>query len=181
MHRRHPTLRRDPARYLGFVEVRIEQGPVLFEMGLPLGVVTSINGSVRYRGRIVGMASHAGTTPWTAGARAPPRRAGPVSGTARGAAIVGTMGMLDVPNGSINVVPRRMPPAWTCARPAAPSALATDVLAELAAICQRRGLRCELEETLRAAAAPAWQSARGCAVAGLPVHHPCPAAPATTP
>ncbi|WP_312997775.1 hydantoinase/carbamoylase family amidase, partial [Achromobacter animicus] len=56
-------LRRDPARYLGFVEVHIEQGPVLYELGLPLGVVTSINGCVRYQVQILGLASHAGTTP----------------------------------------------------------------------------------------------------------------------
>src|SRR5690606_31261089 len=53
-----PKLRRDPARYLGFVEVHIEQGPVLTELDLPLGVVTSINGCVRYVGEMVGMASH---------------------------------------------------------------------------------------------------------------------------
>ena len=41
------ALQRDPARYLGFVEVHIEQGPVLNGLGLPLGIVTSINGSVR--------------------------------------------------------------------------------------------------------------------------------------
>src|SRR5207247_11140399 len=58
-----PKLRRDPADYLGFVEVHIEQGPVLNEIDLPLGIVTSINGSVRYVGEIVGMASHADTTP----------------------------------------------------------------------------------------------------------------------
>ena len=57
------TLRRDPSRYLGFVEVHIEQGPVLNELDLPLGVVTSINGGVRYVGEVIGMASHAGTTP----------------------------------------------------------------------------------------------------------------------
>ncbi len=57
------ALQRDPARYLGFVEVHIEQGPVLDELDLPLGVVTSINGSVRYLGEVVGQASHAGTTP----------------------------------------------------------------------------------------------------------------------
>jgi N-carbamoyl-L-amino-acid hydrolase len=55
--------KRDPSRYLGFVEVHIEQGPVLNELDLPLGVVTSINGSVRFMGEIIGMASHAGTTP----------------------------------------------------------------------------------------------------------------------
>ena len=119
-----PTLRRDPARYLGFVEVHIEQGPVLFEMGLPLGVVTSINGSVRYRGRIVGMASHAGTThgpPARRGRRH--GRAGPVSGTARARrrfgrhhGHAGRAQRLDQRGA------RRMPPAWTCARPATPSA-----------------------------------------------------------
>ena len=150
-----PTLRRDPARYLGFVEVHIEQGPVLFEMGLPLGVVTSINGSVRYRGRIVGMASHAGTTM--------DRRRDAAAATAELALYleargdgdsVGTMGMLDVPNGSINVVPGECRFSLDLRAPgnAQRDALATDVLAELAAICQRRGLRCELEETLRAAA-----------------------------
>ncbi len=41
-------LQRDPAQYLGFIEVHIEQGPVLNELDLPLGVVTSINGGVRY-------------------------------------------------------------------------------------------------------------------------------------
>jgi N-carbamoyl-L-amino-acid hydrolase len=43
-----PKLQRKPTDYLGFVEVHIEQGPVLNELNLPLGVVTSINGSVRY-------------------------------------------------------------------------------------------------------------------------------------
>ena len=67
---------------------------------------------------------------------------------------VGTMGMLDVPNGSINVVPGECRFSLDLRAPgnAQRDALATDVLAELAAICQRRGLRCELEETLRAAA-----------------------------
>ncbi|MBM3376228.1 MAG: 2-oxo-4-hydroxy-4-carboxy-5-ureidoimidazoline decarboxylase, partial [Betaproteobacteria bacterium] len=57
------ALARDPARYLGFVEVHIEQGPVLNHKGLPLGVVTAINGSLRYRLQLRGQASHAGTTP----------------------------------------------------------------------------------------------------------------------
>ena len=43
-----PKLQRDPARYLGFIEVHIEQGPVLNELDIPLGIVTSINGSARY-------------------------------------------------------------------------------------------------------------------------------------
>ena len=58
-----PALQRDPAQYLGFVEVHIEQGPVLNALHLPLGVVTSINASVRLVGAVRGTASHAGTTP----------------------------------------------------------------------------------------------------------------------
>ena len=61
-----PAIQRDPARYLGFVEVHIEQGPVLNELDLPLGIVTSINGGVRYVCEVIGMASHAGTTPMDA-------------------------------------------------------------------------------------------------------------------
>ena len=44
-HRRHA---RDPADLLGYVEVHIEQGPVLLERDLPLGIVTAIAGSSRY-------------------------------------------------------------------------------------------------------------------------------------
>ena len=43
------ALKRDATRYLGFVEVHIEQGPVLNELDLPLGIVTSINGSKRFQ------------------------------------------------------------------------------------------------------------------------------------
>ena len=57
------ALKRDAARYLGFVEVHIEQGPVLCQAHQPLGVVSAINGSVRWRGEVRGTASHAGTTP----------------------------------------------------------------------------------------------------------------------
>ena len=38
---------RDASRYLAFVEVHIEQGPVLTTLDLPLAAVTSINGSLR--------------------------------------------------------------------------------------------------------------------------------------
>ena len=121
-----PRLRRDPARYLGFIEVHIEQGPVLYELGLPLAAVTSINGCVRYRVRIQGMASHAGTTPMGSRRDAATAAAELLLYVERRAAAdagsVGTVGMLEVPNGSINVVPGNAGSAWTCARPAMRSA-----------------------------------------------------------
>ena len=176
-----PTLKRDPSRYLGFVEVHIEQGPVLNELDLPLGVVTSINGSVRFFGEIIGMASHAGTTPMD-------RRRDAATATAelalylekRASAephLVGTMGMLEVPNGSINVVPGRCRFSLDirATTDAVRDACIDDVRAELQRICERRGLHHTLEETLRASAAPSapeWQQRweRAVDALGLPVH-----------
>jgi N-carbamoyl-L-amino-acid hydrolase len=161
-----PKLQRDPSQYQGFVEVHIEQGPVLNEMDLPLGIVTSINGNARFLGEIVGMASHAGTTPMD-------RRRDAATATAelalylekRGGSVpelVATMGMLQVPNGSINVVPGRCTFSLDIRATTndVRDACIADVRAELARICQRRGLHFKLEETIRAAAAPsdpAWQ------------------------
>jgi len=161
-----PKIQRDPARYLGFVEVHIEQGPVLTELDLPLGIVTSINGSVRYVGEVIGMASHAGTTPMDRRRDAAAAVAELILYTERRAAkdgdSVATVGMLEVPSGSINVVPGRCKFSLDLRAPnnAQRDALDADVVDELKAICERRGLRYELEETMRAAAAPSapdWQ------------------------
>ena len=175
------AMRRNPADYLGFVEAHIEQGPVLNEQGLPLGVVTSINGNARFVGEVIGMASHAGTTPMD-------RRRDAATAVAelalylekRGAAVpnlVATMGLLQVPSGSINVVPGRCQFSLDirATTNAVRDACIADVLAELKAICARRGLHYRLEETIRAAAAPSapeWQARweKAVAATGLPVH-----------
>ncbi|MBP6777196.1 MAG: 2-oxo-4-hydroxy-4-carboxy-5-ureidoimidazoline decarboxylase [Piscinibacter sp.] len=176
-----PKLRRDASKYLGFVEVHIEQGPVLNEIDLPLGVVTSINGSARFIGEVIGMASHAGTTPMD-------RRRDAATAVAelalflerRGGAVphlVATMGMLEVPNGSMNVVPGRCNFSLDIRATTneVRDACIDDVLAELQRICERRGLHYRIEETVRAAAAPsapAWQARweRAVQSTGLPVH-----------
>jgi beta-ureidopropionase / N-carbamoyl-L-amino-acid hydrolase len=175
------TLRRDPARYLGFVEVHIEQGPVLNELNLPLGIVTSINGSVRLLGEMTGMASHAGTTPMDRRRDAAAAVAELILFVERRAAqdgdSVGTVGLLQVPGGSINVVPGRCEFSLDLRAPTdvQRDALLRDVLAEVDAICDRRGTRCRTEETLRAAAAPSgaawqrrWEAAAACL--GVPLH-----------
>lgn len=175
------ALQRDPSKYLGFVEVHIEQGPVLNEMDLPLAVVTSINASVRYQCEATGMASHAGTTPMD-------RRRDAASAVAelalyaeqRAAAdgdSVATIGMLQVPGGSINVVPGRCLFSLDLRAPSNEQrdALERDILAQLRAIGERRGIGVKTEETMRAAAAPsapAWQARWEKAVAalGVPLH-----------
>ena len=174
-----PGLRRDPARYQAFVEVHIEQGPVLNALDLPLGVVTSINGSVRYLGQITGMASHAGTTPMGSRRDAAAGAAELALLVERRAAqvpnLVATMGQLTVPNGSINVVPGACHFSLDirATTNAVRDACAADVRAGLAALCDRRGLAFTLEETMRAAAAPsaaAWQQRweRAVSALGLP-------------
>ncbi len=171
-------LKRNPADYVGFVEIHIEQGPVLNELDLPLGIVTSINGGVRYLCETIGMASHAGTTPMN-------RRRDAASAVAelalyleqraaRDGDSVGTIGILQVPGGSTNVVPGRCQFTLDMRAPNDPQrdALVTDVLAHFRTICERRGLRHTIEETMRAAAAPSapeWQKRWEAAVAALGV------------
>lgn len=155
-----PKLQRDPAQYLGFIEVHIEQGPVLNELDIPLGIVTSINGSVRYVCEMIGTASHAGTTPMN-------RRRDAALGVAELALYmeqralldgdsVATIGMLQVPNGSINVVPGQCTFSMDLRAPtdAQRDAMVADVLAKLEEIAQRRGLQYKTELTMQAAAAP---------------------------
>ena len=161
-----PKLQRDPASYLGFVEVHIEQGPVLNELDIPLGVVTSINGGVRFIGEVIGMASHAGTTPMDRRRDAAAAVAELILYVEKRAAqdgdSVGTVGLLEVPSGSINVVPGRCRFSLDLRAPtdAQRNRLMDDVLAQLKAICAQRSLRYTLEESMRAAAAPSapeWQ------------------------
>ncbi|MEX8502741.1 MAG: 2-oxo-4-hydroxy-4-carboxy-5-ureidoimidazoline decarboxylase [Leptothrix ochracea] len=176
-----PALARDAARYLGFVEVHIEQGPVLSELDLPLGVVSSINGSVRLMGEVRGQASHAGTTPMGRRRDAAAAVAELLLFVEQRAAsvqhVVGTVGMLSVPNGSINVVPGccRFSLDIRATTDAARDACLADVRRHLDEICAARGLHAQLEETMRAPAAPsdpAWQARweRAVAQLGLPVH-----------
>ncbi len=176
-----PALKRDPAGYLGFVEVHIEQGPVLSALDLPLGIVTSINGGVRFLGEIIGMASHAGTTPM--GSRRDAATAAAELALyleKRGASVpdlVATMGQLEVPNGSINVVPGRCKFSLDIRATTndVRDACIADVRAELQRLCERRGLNHRLEEAMRASAAPSaldWQQRweRAVLALGLPAY-----------
>ena len=160
-------IERDPTRYLGFVEVHIEQGPVLNEVNIPLGVVTSINGSVRYLCEVIGTASHAGTTPMDrrrdAACAVAELALYMEQRAARDGDSVATIGQLQVPGGSINVVPGRCHFSLDLRAPtdAQRDALVSDVLEQLKTICERRGVRHSTELTMSVAAAPSapqWQA-----------------------
>lgn len=155
-----PAIARDPAKLLAFVEVHIEQGPVLLQRGLPLGVVTAIAGSSRYLVELRGLASHAGTTPMTMRKDAAAAAAEIVllveqrCGTAD--ALVGTVGQLQVPNGSVNVIPGacKLSLDIRAADDAVRQSAVQDVLDGIAAICERRHIEFKLEKVVEASAAP---------------------------
>jgi N-carbamoyl-L-amino-acid hydrolase len=91
---------------------------------------------------------------------------------------VGTVGLLTVPHGSINVVPGRCQFSLDLRAPTngQRDLLMRDVLHALQTICKRRGVHYTLEETMRASAAPsapAWQARWEAAVQalGVPLFH----------
>jgi beta-ureidopropionase / N-carbamoyl-L-amino-acid hydrolase len=57
------SLRRDPSSLKAYIELHIEQGPILEARKKPIGVVTSIAAPTRFKVVITGQADHSGTTP----------------------------------------------------------------------------------------------------------------------
>ncbi|NKX45246.1 hydantoinase/carbamoylase family amidase [Roseicyclus persicicus] len=103
----------DPSRFSGFLEMHIEQGPVLDEAGEAVGVVTGIVGLRQLQVTVEGQQNHAGTTPmamrrdaFTAAARVavglPERLAGIVTPQS-----VWTIGQIRLHPGASSVVPGR--------------------------------------------------------------------------
>jgi allantoate deiminase/N-carbamoyl-L-amino-acid hydrolase len=155
-----PAIARDPVSLLGYVEVHIEQGPVLLERGLALGVVTAIAGSSRYLVELTGLASHAGTTPMAMRRDAAAAAAEIVllveqRCSGRGT-LVGTVGQLAVPDGSVNVVPGRCRLSLDIRSATDEERIAAvkDVMDGIEAICARRGIEFSVELLVEAAAAP---------------------------
>jgi allantoate deiminase len=103
---------RDPADLIGYVEVHIEQGPVLEAQGAPLGIVGAIAGQARARVTFVGEAGHAGTVPMAlrrdalCGAAEFLSAVEAVAGERDG--VVATVGQLHVAPGATNVIPGRV-------------------------------------------------------------------------
>ncbi|QJD94171.1 allantoate amidohydrolase [Duganella dendranthematis] len=157
---RIPDIARNPSDLLGFVEVHIEQGPVLLERDLPLGVVTAIAGSSRYLLELTGLASHAGTTPMNMRKDAAAAAAEIVllveQRCAQAPSLVGTVGQLQVPNGSVNVIPGacKLSLDIRAADDAVRLAAVKDVMDGIAAICARRQIEFTLQPLLNASAAP---------------------------
>jgi OHCU decarboxylase len=154
------AIARNPADLLGFIEVHIEQGPVLLERGLPVGIVTSIAGSCRYMIDLIGVASHAGTTPMTMRKDAAAAAAEIIlyveKRCAQAPSLVGTVGQLQVPHGSVNVIPGacRLSLDVRAADDGTRDAAVADILRETGTICARRNIEAKLELLMKAPAVP---------------------------
>jgi allantoate deiminase len=104
----------DPANAVGYVEVHIEQGPVLEAAGLPLGVVTGIVGQSRMRVVVLGDAGHAGTVPMRmrhdalAGAAELMLAIEQTAIENEADGMVATVGRIEASPGATNVIPGRV-------------------------------------------------------------------------
>lgn len=152
--------RADTGRWAGYVEVHIEQGPVLLHAGAALGVVTTIAGGSRHRITVSGAAGHAGTVPMPMRHDALAAAAEMVLAVERrcgaGGSLVGTVGLLQVREGSGNVIPGEV--ELTCdiraGDDAVREAAERDVFGELERIAQRRGVRVARSRTHGVQAVP---------------------------
>lgn len=100
-----------PAKdWLGYFEIHIEQGPVLFEKDIPVGIVTAIAGQKRIAITFKGEAGHAGTVPMNMRNDALCAAAEFILEVERFAAshlqpVVATVGTLQIPHAASNVIP----------------------------------------------------------------------------
>jgi allantoate deiminase len=138
------ALAREPAGYRAYLEVHIEQGPLLEAKDIPLGVVSAIAGITRARAHVVGEAGHAGTVPMTMRCDALAAVAEMVSAVERiGAAhpgTVATVGVAEVRPGAVNVIPARVDFTLDARAPDDPVriAMVAEIVAAFQAIAARR-------------------------------------------
>jgi len=104
---------RSPSEFRAFLELHIEQGPVLDSLGIPIGVVEGIVAIDRHMIEVEGKAGHAGTTPMRLRDDALVKAARIVTSVNRavrslGADIVGTIGEMKVHPGAFNIIPGRV-------------------------------------------------------------------------
>ena len=156
------SLARDPKKIAVYVESHIEQGPVLLDEALPVGVVTAIAGTTRVRAAVEGEAGHAGTVPMGRRRDALAAASDMVLAleshcAASGGMLVGTVGKLAIPgDGAINVIPGRV--EFTVDLRSGDDALRLAALAaverRLREIAKARGVQLAWEPFLHLDAAP---------------------------
>jgi allantoate deiminase len=139
---------------LAYLELHIEQGPVLEQEDLPVGVVSAIAGATRLAARLSGMAGHAGTVPMA-------MRRDALAGAAEcigaieefcrtdGGGLVGTVGYIQAMPGATNVIPGQVSFTIDIRAPtdAHRKRAVADIVRRIEAIARRRQLSLQLDVT----------------------------------
>ena len=146
---------------LAYLELHIEQGPVLEQQELPVGVVTAIAGATRLAARLTGMAGHAGTVPMAlrrdalAGAS---ECIGAIEAFCRTDAdgLVGTVGYIHASPGATNVIPGEVSFTIDIRAPTDMhrKRAVADIVRQIEAIAKRRKLSLQLDVTHENRTAP---------------------------
>src|SRR5829696_8209812 len=152
-----------------YVELHIEQGKILEDSNLPVGVVTGIAGPVWLRFILTGEAAHAGTTPMRlrhdalAAAAAVIGRIEKEAG--RTGTTVGTVGQLDLEPGGINIIPGRVRLSLDLRDidEGIRDGVEGRIMDGAGEICRRRGVELEVETLQRLSPAPCSDLVRGSA------------------
>jgi allantoate deiminase len=164
------ALARRPGSVRGYLEVHIEQGPLLEAENKSLGVVTAINGISRARMVVSGEAGHAGTVPMTMRRDALAAAAEMIATVERIGACradtVATVGVARVEPNAVNVIPAEV--NWTLDARAPNDAVRTEmvnaIIAECEDVARRRGVALTVELFMDSPATP--MDARLAAVLG---------------
>ena len=153
-------LARKPGSVKAYLEVHIEQGPVLEVENEAVGIVTAINAQRRARVRVTGEAGHAGTVPMalrkdalTAGAEMALALEGIAAGHEQA---VGTVGVFQVEPGATNVVPGAVSFTVDIRSPRDETVAAMEAIVRerFAAIAARRGVGLDITTYAKASAVP---------------------------
>ncbi|MEH2515906.1 allantoate deiminase [Bradyrhizobium sp. AZCC 1610] len=137
-----------------YVELHIEQGPVLEQQNLAVGVVTAISGATRLAANLSGMAGHAGTVPMA-------MRRDALAGAAEcivaveqfckadGAGLVGTVGVISAMPGATNVIPGRASFTLDIRAPTDPhrKQAVAEIVRQIEVIAKRRELSLQIDVT----------------------------------
>ncbi len=144
-----------------YLELHIEQGPVLEQQNLPVGVVTAISGATRLAARLTGMAGHAGTVPMAlrrdalAGAS---DCIGAIEAFCRSDenGLVGTVGYIHAMPGATNVIPGQVSFTIDIRAPTDMhrKRAVADIVRQIETIAKRRNLALQLDVTHENRTAP---------------------------
>jgi allantoate deiminase len=139
---------------LAYIELHIEQGPVLEAESLPIGVVTAIAGANRLAARLTGMAGHAGTVPMALRRDALTGAAECISRIEElcrtdDAGLVGTVGYIHAMPGATNVIPGQAHFTMDIRAPTDNhrKRAVSEIVRQIEAIAKRRKLELQIDVT----------------------------------